>query len=164
MLKTCEFILSNLREEDEKEIIAVWGSNWKQRLLFSLSKTKVLFAFGKNSKGENVPIAMGGFYEPFIENPEIACVWLLSTKDVYLNKISIMKEIRKQILIAEKKYSLMYNYIYKSNKLAKKWLKKLGFCFNNPKPKELTVRKGFEFFYKVTNGKDLQCAFMKLQK
>ena len=43
----------------------------------------------------------------------------------------------------------------KSNKQAKEWLLKLGFCFDNPKPNGLNVSEGFEFFYKVNNRKEL---------
>ena len=46
----------------------------------------------------------------------------------------------------------MFNYIYKSNFEAKKWLKRFGFKFDNPKPVGLKVKDNFEFFYKVKEG------------
>lgn len=155
MRSNCEFILDNLRDEDLKELEVVWQDNWREKVLASLDKTEVLFAFGNDEFGDKVPIAMGGFYELFEKNSKIACVWLLSTKFVYKNKMALMKVLKHQISTAGKKYDVMYNYIYKSNKQAKHWLKKLGFKFDNPKPKELNVMPGFEFFYKVKNRKEL---------
>jgi hypothetical protein len=32
--------------------------------------------------------------------------------------------------------------------MAKRWLKWLGYKFDNPKPKGLHIPKGFQFFYK----------------
>ena len=60
-------------------------------------------------------------------------------------------ELLKQLEQASYKYEIIYNYIYKSNYKAKKWLKKLGFNFNNPKPEGLNLEEGFEFFYKRNN-------------
>jgi len=97
---------------------------------------------------------MGGFYELFDEKLKIACVWLLTTKYVSQNKMTLMKELKNQISFADKKYDLMYNFIYKSNFEAKNWLKKLGFSFDNPKPEGLKIKENFEFFYKLTNRKE----------
>ena len=155
MLKKCEFILNNLREEDLEELVALWGLNWKEKVIFSIKKLKVKFAFGRDECGNIIPIAMGGFQKISEENPKIACVWLLSTKYIQSNKLSFMKVLRTHILASEKEYRILYNYIYKSNKKAKEWLLKLGFCFDNPKPNGLNVSEGFEFFYKVNNRKEL---------
>ena len=39
--------------------------------------------------------------------------------------------------------------LFSENKLAKRWLKKLGYSFENPHPKGLNVPKDFEFFYRT---------------
>ena len=153
MLKKCEFILDNLRDEDLTELKALFGNDWKKQILSSLSGLIVHFAFGKDTNNNIVPIAMGGIQQISDDNPEIACVWLLSTKYVKQNKLSLLRVVRAHLLASESKYKILYNYIYKSNKEAKNWLLKLGFCFDNPTPKNLDVKNGFEFFYRI-NGKE----------
>ena len=162
MHKDILFVLNNLRQEDLLELELIWGNNWKQTFFESVSKIDVLFVFGKDEFGDEVPIAMGGFENIPDKELKIACVWLLSTKYIYSNKICFMKELKKQFQKRELDYDILYNYIYKSNKEAKTWLKKLGFLFDNPKPNNLNVRKDFEFFYKVRKGK--KCVFMKQRK
>lgn len=154
MLEKCKFVLDNLRKEDLQELEANWGLDWKSKILGSLKDKKIHFAFGKDDKNNIVPIAMGGFQQIFIDNPEIACVWLLTTKYVYKNKLALLRVVRAYIIASEKKYEILYNYIYKSNKQAKNWLLKLGFCFDNPKPRGLILKDGFEFFYKINNRKE----------
>lgn len=154
MLKKCEFVLNNLRDEDLVELKALWQGDWKNKVLNSLSETKVLFAYGYDEFYDVIPIAMGGFYELFDDKLKIACVWLLTTKYVNQNKMALMKELKNQISLADKKYDLMYNFIYKSNFEAKSWLKKFGFSFDNPNPEGLKIKENFEFFYKLTNRKE----------
>ncbi len=144
-----QYILGNLRKEDEQELMAQLGQDWKEKILvyFSGKLFKVLYGF--NYVGDKVPIAMGGFAELSTEDPTIACVWLLSTNFVSRNKKLFFKELKKQLLEAETKYTVLYNYIYKSNYTAKSWLINFGFKFDKPKPKCLPVKKDFEFFYKL---------------
>ncbi len=155
MLEKSKFVLDNLRQEDLQELEILWGLGWKDIILKSLKGKKVLFAFGKDDKDNIVPIAMGGFQQVFKDNPEVACVWLLTTKYVYKNKQALLRVVRAHILASKKKYKILYNYIYKSNKEAKKWLLKLGFCFDNPQPKGLVLKKDFEFFYKINERKEI---------
>ena len=146
--KKCRFILDNLRKEDLLEIECLWGNNWKQKVLNSIDKKKVLFAYGRDKYGNIIPISMGGFHDIPCEHFKVACVWLLSTKYISMNKIRFFKELRTQFFLYEKNYEILYNYIYKTNIDAKRWLKKLGFCFDNPKPANLKISENFEFFYK----------------
>ena len=99
--------------------------------------------------GEIVPVSMGGFHHVQNKNYKMACVWLLSTRFVKYNKTALMRVLKQQVLKASLDYEIMYNFICKSNFQAKIWLKKLGFRFDNPKPKNLDVKEGFEFFYRV---------------
>ena len=141
-----EFILSHLRKEDEEELKHLYGKNWYKNTLESLKDEKFLILYGySDNKKTQIPIAMGGFFE-ITDN--IACVWLLSSYFIKINKRKLMKALREQVLINSSKYEIMYNFIYKSNTKAKLWLKKLGFCFDNPKPEGMDIKKDFEFFYK----------------
>lgn len=145
------YILNNLRSEDELELKALWGNKWIEKTIKSLKDKDVLILYGFNDEGNFVPVSMGGFVQMFGQNSLIACVWLLSTNYIYKNKKMFVTELLKQLEQASYKYEIIYNYIYKSNYKAKKWLKKLGFNFNNPKPEGLNLEEGFEFFYKRNN-------------
>lgn len=143
------FILDNLREEDKQELYLLWGNDWYDLALQSLKDAEVLVFWGRNKTGEIVPVAMGGFYPVLNKQCKMACVWLLSTMFVKYNKTSLMRVIKQQVLKASLDYKIMYNFICSSNSQAKMWLKKLGFCFDNPKPQNITLKSEFEFFYKV---------------
>ena len=145
--KYFEFILDNLRQQDLEEVQAIWKNNWKEEVLKSIRYQKTLVLFSKK-----IPIAMGGFVSVKDKDIKIAVVWLLCSSFVSKNKTLLYKTLQREILKAEKQYDLMFNYIFKSNFEAKKWLKKLGFNFNKPKPIGLKVKDGFEFFYKVKEG------------
>lgn len=145
--KYFKYILDNLRQQDLEEVQAIWKNNWREEVLKSIQGKKTLVLFSKN-----LPIAMGGFVPVKDKNIEMAVVWLLCSRFVYFNKSLLFKALQKEIQKAEAKYSLMFNYIYKSNFEAKKWLKRFGFKFDNPKPVGLKVKDNFEFFYKVKEG------------
>ena len=143
-----EFILSNLRNEDREELENLFGENWYQKTLDSLKDEKFLILYGQGNGKGRVPVAMGGFYDVTKENCKIACVWLLSTKYVSQNKTALMRVLRNQLYNNSDKYDVLYNFIYKSNKGAKLWLRKLGFSFDNPNPENIKLKKDFEFFYR----------------
>lgn len=136
------YILNHLRDEDKAELIALFGCEWKKRTYNRLKKSNVTVL--KDS--ELRPFAMGG-----IEGKKsIACVWLLTTNEIINNKLKLAKEIYEQIATASKRFEILYNFIYCSNFQAKRWLKKLGFVFDNPTPKGMDIPDNFEFFYKFT--------------
>lgn len=150
MLKTnkdindVNFILDNLRKEDKEEIIELWGDNWKDKFIKNTMSTEFLIL-----TNNNIPIAMGGIVSISNSQLRIACVWLLCSVYVKNHKILLLRTIKKHIDIASSEFDILYNYIYKLNFEAKKWLKNLGFKFDNPSPPNLEVREGFEFFYKL---------------
>lgn len=141
--------LKNLRHEDLIEIRLLHKKNWKKRILSELKSENILSVKVKSQNGRNIIIAIGGFSEVSHNDDEIACVWLLTSKEVYSHKIFFLKEIIRHLSAAQSKYKIIYNRIYKSNFESKFWLKKLGFCFDNPFPKGLNIKNDFEFFYKI---------------
>ena len=141
MYKDILYILENLREEDRFELFLQYGNNWKKKAFLRLKKSKMIIL--KEDNG--FPFAMGG-----IEGiDDIACVWLLTTQKVEHYKTKLLKEIKKELDLNSSKYQVYFNYICTSNKQAKKWLSKLGFRFDNPHPKNINVKNGFEFFYRL---------------
>lgn len=145
--KYFEYILDNLRTQDLEEVQAIWKNNWKKEVLKSIQGRKALVLFSKN-----IPIAMGGFVLLKDKNIKMAIAWLLCSSFINSNKALLFKTLQKEIQKAEKEYDLIFNYIYKSNFEAKKWLKRLGFKFDKPKPTGLKIKDGFQFFYKMKEG------------
>ena len=140
------YILENLREEDRFELFLQYGKNWKKKAFSRLKRSKMIILKEENG----VPFAMGG-----IEGiDDIACVWLLTTQNVEHYKIKLLKKIKKELELNSSKYRIYFNYICKTNRQAKKWLSKLGFRFDNPHPQNITVKKGFEFFYRLNYRKE----------
>lgn len=144
-----EFIIENIRDEDFQEMQALWGISWKKEMMNSLMNTNCIFSMAQNKSGKIIPIAVGGFQKVFPSNPKIACVWLISSAFVKENKKEFFKDISFILEKASTEYSIFYNFIYKSNYEAKNWLKKFGFKFDNPNPKNIYVAPNFEFFYKT---------------
>ena len=144
-----KFILNYLREEDKEELQAMFGEGWYKETIKTLQDNDFLVMYVFDEQKNEIPIAIGGFYDFNQSEVSIASVWILSSQYIYRNKKLFFKDIKEKLRETGGKYKIMYNYIYKRNFSAKKWLKKLGFRFDNPNPEGLNVKEGFEFFYKV---------------
>ena len=142
-LRDVEYILDNLRSEDFEEVKALKGERWREETIKSIMESDFSVLVGVSDK----PVVMGGIWG----NSEIACVWLLSTDEVKKHKKSLVREIKKEL--ESSKAEILYNFIYKTNHKAKKWLGPLGFRFDNPFPDGIEVPEGFEFFYKIREEK-----------
>ena len=151
--KVFKFILNNLRNEDYIELKDSKCSGWFNQTLENLKTADVTVMFVKDKNGEFLPIAMGGFEPYFQDGNNLAVVWLLSTKFINQYKLIFWKELNTYFSQEKSKYSILFNFIYKSNFQAKRWLRLLGFKFDNPKPEGMEVAENFEFFYKVINRK-----------
>ena len=143
------YVLSHLREEDKEELIALYSECWYEKTVENFSDREYLVLYGVDDKKEVVPIAIGGIDSIFAKEHRIACVWLLSTIWVKRNKKTFFNTLKTQEVLAQNDFDILFNFIYKSNHSAKKWLKKLGFCFDNPSPIGISIDDGFEFFYKL---------------
>lgn len=161
-IEDCGYILDNLREEDKAEVIATRGENWKKDILNDLSNTPYPFLLAK-TKQNDIPVLICGAWSTDINNPSVGIVWLLATPEIETHQISFLKEMRKEIKKYDEQFGILYNQIYKTNVLAKNWLKWAGFRFPSEE-KKLTVLdriflsskppKDFEVFYRErpTNG------------
>ena len=147
--KAVRYILNHLRLEDKQELIAKYGRRKYKKKAFADIK-KFNFDIGID-KTTLKPFIMGGCNVVDKNNSDIGIVWLLSTNLVYKNGISLLKVIKKEFEIIDKKYFITCNYIYEKNFTAKKWLERLGYKFVTTKE----CQTGFEYFYRINKLKGL---------
>lgn len=146
--KDVEYILDNLREEDLLEVKTLWGDNWREEVLKRIMNVDFYVMLGI-TKDDKTPVCMGGIEHSYKDGEGIGCAWFLCTDEIKNHKIQILRELQKEVEKADEKFYLTYNIIYEKNYLAKRWLKWLGYKFDNPKPEGVYVPEGFEFFYRV---------------
>lgn len=139
------YILDHLRPEDKHEAITLKGENYKEQVLKSILQHKDYCVMGCK-KSDDTPVCIGGCIP--ISNDGVGCIWLLSTPDVVDYQHCLLRNIKKYLEEYDKSFWLTYNIIFVENNLAKKWLSKFGFNFNNPHPKGLNVPKDFAFFFR----------------
>lgn len=113
-------VLYNLREDDRKEMMQEFGSDW----------LKIIY---DNSKKANVKIIMNQRYHPVglyaIKelDKQTAQICLLTTEEIKKDDVYFLLAMKKQIQEWKQKYKRLENYVYKHNKQAIKWLRWLGF-------------------------------------
>lgn len=162
-LRDIKYILNRLRKEDKEEVKAVFGKHWKKKSIENLIHTDFQILLGKIKNG-NIPVLMGGAWAVDKNNPAVAIVWMLSTPEIEKHQISFLRELKKEMKYYDEKFAITFNHIYKSNTLAKRWLKWVGYRFPNEE-KRLThldkaflsvkVPDGFEIFYRERPVKGL---------
>lgn len=154
--KDVEYILNNLRYEDEMECRALFGENWKEETKKKIMQTRFYVMLGKGKSNEDeTPICMGGIEQAEKDADGIGCAWFLCTDALKNHSIQILRELKKEVEKADEKFWLTYNVLYKENYIAKRWLKWLGYKFDNPRPQGIDVPEDFEFFYRVRPVKGL---------
>lgn len=146
------YILEHLRAEDEHEAIIQKGENFKEIILQEIMDCKTRTYLGCK-KSDDTPVCVGGYTDT--QEKGVGIVWLLSTPEIEKNKNCLLRHIIKSFEEIDEKYWLTCNILYSENRFAKKWLKKLGFKFNNPKPDGINVPDGFEFFYRIRETRGL---------
>lgn len=146
------YILENLRPEDKEEIKIHFGEDYIQKYLKEIMQYKGRFIMGYTKK-DKTPVCIGGCSQS--ENG-IGIVWLLSTNEIKNHQYCILRNIKHEIEQYIKKYWILCNVIFQKNYLAKNWLKKFGFKFENPFG--IKTPDGFEFFYKKKEMRGLNNA------
>ena len=137
------YILKHLRPEDKHEAIIHSGEKYIDKCLKEIMECKGDYVMGCK-KSDDTPVCIGGC-EP-TEDKEIGIVWLLSTPEIANHQMIILKNIKYELTKYQSRYWMLCNIIYQENFLAKKWLSKFGFKFDNII--EAKLPEGFEFFYK----------------
>ena len=138
------YILKNLRPEDEAEARVLKGDDYINVLLQEIMSPNVITRLGCK-KSDDTPVCIGGYTDAREEGAGV--VWLLATNEVENYKTCLLRNIIKTLKEADEKYQVTYNFLFSENKLAKSWLKKTGFRFDNPQG--INAPEGFEFFYRI---------------
>lgn len=141
-IEDIRYVLDNLRDEDRHEVETLRGENWKEDLLNDLMDESRYGHFVLAcTRKDNAPAVIGGSYENkdyiayamggcFKSEEGIGIVWLLTTPEALNHQLTLLRNIRKDILEEfDEKYWLTLNMIWKENHIAKKWLKRLGYRF-----------------------------------
>lgn len=145
--KDVKYILTHLRKEDKHECLIQRGKNYIKDLTNEIIKSNSYFLLGC-SKKDNTPICMGGIAET--NEKGVAAIWLLCTDEIVNHQYCLLKNLKEIFDEINKKYWFTYNFIFKENFLAKKWLKKFGYEFIK------TDRDDFELFYRKRNIRGLK--------
>ena len=145
------YILEHLRDEDRHEALIQKGENYIDDILSTVMKRKEMCLLGVK-KSDDTPVCIGGYVDM---GEGVGCVWLLSTPEIVNHQVCLLRHIKEFIDNLDKKFWLTFNMLYCENKLAKKWLTKLGFKFDNPHPETLNIPDDFEFFYRKRTTRGL---------
>lgn len=133
-----EKFINNLRLEDKEELIDALGKNYKAKFIEKTLNIKGIYFLADKNK---TPVAIGGVLETLNPDKKIGIVWLLVTKDVDKHKKFLYKYVKNKIVLFQKEFDILFNYIYKTNFNALKWLKKCDFIEKN------TSRDDYKLFY-----------------
>lgn len=156
------YILNNLRAEDKHEVIIQKGKRFRKTFTKELMGSNDYFVLGC-TKNDDTPAVMGGCVSV---GSGIACIWLLSTPEAINHQICLLKNLKNDIRLFDKRYWLTYNILYKENRIAKNWLKRFGYRFpaseENKTVFDLTllhsikVPDEFELFYRMRETRGLE--------
>jgi len=149
-IKDVLYILEHLRPEDKHEAIIQKGKNYIWECLKDIMDSDSYFVLGCK-KSDDTPVVMGGC-APTNEKG-IGIVWLLSTPEIVKHQTCLLRNLKKDIQALGDEYLILFNTIYSENNLAKRWLKKFGFKFDNPFGAK--IPDGFELFYKKKDMRGL---------
>ena len=151
--KDVRYILEHLRDEDRHVAIFQKGENYIEECLKDIMNNDDYFVLGCK-KSDDTPVCMGGCARTSEEG--VGAVWLLSTPEIVDYQMCLLRNIKVELKKIDEDYWMTFNILFKENQLAKKWLSKFGFNFNNPHPVGLNVPKDFEFFYRTRKIRGLR--------
>ena len=138
--KNIKKFIKNLRKEDYEELKYFLKKKISKKFQKELENLSDFYFLSDKIH----PIALGGVQQDKILK-NIGKAWLLCTNKSSKNRIKLYKFIKEKILNYQKQYNIIYNFIFKSNFKAQKWLEKFGFIFLN------TQNPDFKLFY-YSNG------------
>lgn len=146
------YILEHLKPEDEHEARTQKGDNFKEIILKEIMNDQTRTFLGCR-KEDDLPVCIGGYTDT--NEKGIGIVWLLSTPEIEKKRTCLIRNIILAFKEIDEKYWFTCNMLFSENHFAKKWLKKIGFKFDNPHPQGIDIPEGFEFFYRIRETRGL---------
>ncbi len=148
--KDVRYILEHLREEDKHEAIIQKGENYVEECLKDIMGNSEYFVLGCK-KSDDTPVCMGGCART--NEQGIGIVWLLTTPEIVNHQKCLLRNLKKDIESFDEKFWMTFNFLYKENKLAKRWLSKFGYVFD--RPSGMNIPEDFELFYRKRETRGL---------
>lgn len=123
-----EYIIENLRDQDRKEIAASHGKHAYRMLRDTVSdpETRVGIANGD-------PICLFGVTPKSVIGGG-GTPWMVSTEDIKRHKVVFLRHSSAWVRSMRQKYGHLSNYVDDRNTVSKRWLRWLGFEFEEPAP------------------------------
>lgn len=123
-----EHVIANLRDQDRDEIEASHGKHAYRLLRDAI-----------DSEDTRVGVANGEIVCLFGVEPQSVIgrggtPWMVSTDAILKHKVVFLKHSRLWIEAMRQKYGHLTNFVDDRNTVSKRWLKWLGFEFDEPKP------------------------------
>lgn len=131
--------IDDIKLEDKKELEHFFKEDFKEEFikLALLNKDGASYFLADDDLN---PIFIGGVVS-VDKKANLGQVWLLSTNKVNNHKLFVYRYVKDKIKLFQRDYNILFNYIYKSNFKALKWLKKCGFKVKK------TNDKNYKLFY-----------------
>ena len=122
-----DYLSNNLRDIDRKELVALFDTEVKEGLEYSINETDDLWVVTH----KQIPCMIFGISDRTEEGEcaKSGLIWAVGTNEVYKHKTALHEISKNVINHWFKEYDVLFNYIWEDNKLHKKWLEKLGFMF-----------------------------------
>lgn len=124
-----EYLSDKLRDIDLREIDAVSGCSPKAALRSGLR----LSDFCKVGTVDGRPVCIYGVRKAS-SLMAVGYIWMLGTDDVDKHAMKFARECDIQVSEMMKGYEVVYNHCLAESKKTIRWLKWLGFVFEDPKP------------------------------
>jgi hypothetical protein len=128
-LEDIEYLASNLRDIDKREIAAVSGRSTKAVLMSGATKSE----YCKVAIVDGVPMCIYGVSRAGALSG-VGYIWLLGTDEIDKHAVKFIRGCAIQISEIVKDFNLVENWCHAENKKTIRWLKWLGFTFEDPKP------------------------------
>lgn len=133
--------INDIRKTDKEELIYSYKENYKNEFINACIRQKRHIYF-VSDKYEN-PVAIGGIKTV---KKGYGLIWLLCTNKLKENKKDLYKYVKNKVSLFKKEYSIIFNYIYKSNFASLNFLKSLGFKIID------LPDENFKMFYFIKGG------------
>jgi len=122
--KDLDHVIKNMREMDKIEAYYQSGQTPEDAVAYSYLCSKITMTVAGD---QDQPMGLCGVAQD-------KCIWFVATEELYATKkyrIQLIRKGREWVNSLLKDHDYLYNYVYKENKSAIKWLRSMNFNFIN---------------------------------